>query len=209
MSEAHRRALYVAVEGPIGVGKTTLVSKLAARMSAQLVLEAFEDNPFLESFYADRDRYAFQTQIFFLMSRFRQQSELMQPDLFEPSLLADYHLLKDRIFAQLTLSDHELQLYERVFQALESQIVQPDVVIYLTASQDALLERIKRRGRSYEKDFDAGYLMDLSQAYREFFRDYRRTPLLTVDTTELNVIADPTVIDILHDRMMAAVVRGD
>ena len=110
------RPLYVAIEGPIGVGKTTLVHRLSKRMQAQIVLEAFEDNPFLERFYSDRDRYAFQTQLCFLMSRFHQQQELAQTDLFRPSILADYHLLKDRIFARLTLRDDELSLYDRIFK---------------------------------------------------------------------------------------------
>ena len=111
-----QKPLYIAVEGPIGVGKTTLVTRLAAALRGRIVLEAFEENPFLAKFYEDRDRYAFQTQLFFLMSRFKQQQELVQPDLFAPNILADYHLLKDRIFAQLTLADDELALYARVYR---------------------------------------------------------------------------------------------
>jgi deoxyadenosine/deoxycytidine kinase len=121
--------LYIAVEGPIGVGKTTLVQRLAERLEARIVLEAFEDNPFLGRFYEDRERWAFPTQIFFLMSRFRQQQQLMQPDLFSPNMLADYHLFKDRIFAELTLADEELSLYERVYRSLATQILKPDVVV--------------------------------------------------------------------------------
>jgi deoxyadenosine/deoxycytidine kinase len=202
-----RPPLYVAVEGPIGVGKTTLVEQLRVRLSARLVLEAFEENPFLPLFYGDRERYAFQTQIFFLMSRFRQQSELIQPDLFEPNILSDYHLLKDRIFAQLTLADDELALYEQIYRALESQILQPDVVVYLTASQSALLERIDRRGRTYEKDFDRDYLAALARTYRDFFARYTTTRLLTVDTTELNIPADPSIVDGIYRELLALAER--
>ncbi len=178
--------LYIAVEGPIGVGKTTLVERLAERLQAQIVLEAFEDNPFLPRFYEDRDRFAFQTQLFFLMSRFKQQQELMQPDLFRPNILADYHLLKDRIFAQLTLADQELALYERVYRSLETQILKPDVVIYLTAPLSTLLARIARRGRQIERNMDPEYLRDLSRAYQQFFAHYDSTPLLRVDNDRLD-----------------------
>ena len=143
-----KRPLYIAIEGPIGVGKTTLTRRLAARFDARIVFEVVEENPFLASFYEDRDRYAFQTQLFFLMSRFKQQDELVQADLFAPNTIADYHLLKDRIFAQLTLADAELALYERVYRSLESMVLKPDVLIYLHAPLDTLLTRIERRGRA-------------------------------------------------------------
>lgn len=180
------RPLYVAVEGPIGVGKSTLVQRLRERMQARLVMEVVEENPFLANFYEDRARYAFQTQLFFLMSRFKQQEELKQADLFAPDILADYHLLKDRIFAQLTLQDEELALYERVYRSLETQILQPDVLIYLTARQDVLLQRIARRGRPFEVDFDPEYLLSLSSAYQHYFSHYRTTPLLVLDNSELD-----------------------
>ncbi len=195
-----RRPLYIAVEGPIGVGKTTLVNRLQEQLSAQVVCEQFEDNPFLASFYEDRDRYAFQTQIFFLMSRFTQQQALHQPDLFSPHILADYHLLKDRIFARLTLADHELALYERIYRSLASQILKPDVMIYLHAPVETLLGRIDRRGRDYEKDFDPEYLLDLSRAYHQHFAYYRETPLLRIDNTMLNYADDsPEVSEITRD----------
>ncbi len=188
--------LYIAVEGPIGVGKTTLVQNLSARMNARLVFEAFEDNPFLARFYADRDRYAFQTQLCFLMSRYSQQRDLLQGDLFTPSTLADYHLLKDRIFARLTLRDDELALYDRIYTELETQILQPDVLIYLTARQDVLLERIKKRGRSYEANFDPQYLSELSALYVDYFSRYTRTPLLRLDTSDMDCTKDEVVEEI-------------
>jgi deoxyguanosine kinase len=204
--------LYIAVEGPIGVGKTTLVERLAERLQAQIVLESFEDNPFLPRFYEDRDRFAFQTQLFFLMSRFKQQQELMQPDLFRPNILADYHLLKDRIFAQLTLADQELALYERVYRSLETQILKPDVIIYLTAPLSTLLARIARRGRQIERNMDPEYLRDLSRAYQQFFAHYDSTPLLRVDNDRLDYAtrrpeAD-AIIDAIVGRLRAMSAEG-
>ncbi len=195
------RSLYLAVEGPIGVGKTTLVRSLAERLQARLVLEAFEENPFLAGFYEDRDRYAFQTQIFFLMSRFKQQQELTQSDLFSPTTLSDYHLLKDRIFASLTLSPEEMALYEHVYSALEDTILQPDLVIYLHARQEVLLSRISKRGRSYEKDFDPEYLHSLSTSYLDFFNHYQATPLLPIDTSDVNYAEDKDAMNSLIDEI--------
>ncbi len=180
------RPLYIAVEGPIGVGKTTPVLRLAERLKSRLVLEVVEENPFLADFYTDRNRYAFQTQLFFLMSRFRQQSELVQPDLFSPGILSDYHLLKDRIFAQLTLSGDELMLYERVYTSLETHIQQPDVIVYLHAQQDVLLNRIAQRGRPFEEDFDRDYLLGLSELYTHFFTHYEKVPVLDLDTSKID-----------------------
>ena len=194
--------LYVAVEGPIGVGKTTLVERLSERLRARVVREVVEENPFLPAFYLDRERYAFQTQLFFLMSRFKQQSELLQADLFAPSILADYHLLKDRIFAQLTLADHELALYERVYRSLESQILKPDVLIYLTAPLPTLLERIRRRGRPFEADFDPDYLSALTRAYQLYFARYDATPVLRLDNTHCNYADDPAVVDDIYREVL-------
>lgn len=193
--------LYIALEGPIGVGKTTLAKRLQERLNARLVLENFDENPFLSDFYGDRDRYAFQTQIFFLMSRFRQQSELLQPDLFRPGIISDYHLLKDRIFAQLTLQGEELALYETVYKSLENQILKPDVMIYLYAGQRCLLDRIEKRGRTFEADFDPEYLLALSARYQEHFATYRDTPLLAIDTSTLDVPESGAVIDGIYEQI--------
>jgi deoxyadenosine/deoxycytidine kinase len=196
------RPLYVAIEGPIGVGKTTLVAKLRERMQARLVLEVVEENPFLPLFYLDKERYAFQTQLFFLMSRFGQQQELVQADLFSPNTLADYHLLKDRIFAQLTLKADELALYERVYTSLETQILQPDVLIYLHADIEVLLARIQKRGRPFEADFDAGYLRALCEMYTHYFAHYRTTPLLALDTTAIDYVASDDPIERIYAEVL-------
>ena len=204
--------LYIAVEGPIGVGKTTLVHRLAERLDARIVLEAFEDNPVLGQFYQDRDRWAFPTQIFFLMSRFKQQQELMQPDLFRPNLLADYHLFKDRIFAELTLADQELALYERVYRSLATQILKPDVVVYLSAPLPTLLGRIARRGRDIEKDMDPTYLSDLARAYHRFFQRYEETALLRVDNDRLDYASASAdagaIIDDIVTRIRRLALKG-
>jgi deoxyguanosine kinase len=146
-----KEANFIAVEGVIGVGKTTLSRLLSERLAARLVLEVVEENPYLSDFYRDMRRYAFQTQLFFLLSRYRQQREIAQPDLFSPKTVSDYIFQKDRIFATLNLSDNDLKLYEQVFAVLEPQVPAPDLVIYLQASHDVLMERIARRGREFER----------------------------------------------------------
>jgi deoxyguanosine kinase len=197
--------LYIAVEGPIGVGKTTLVERLAGRLSARIVLESFEDNPFLGRFYEDPSRWAFPTQLFFLMSRFRQQQELMQADLFRPNMLADYHLLKDRIFAQLTLGDDELALYERVYRSLATQILRPDVIVYLHAPLETLLARIDRRGRAIERGIDPDYLASLSRAYAQFFARYHDSPVLRVDNADLDYASDTPEAHGIVDALVARI----
>lgn len=198
------RPLYVAVEGPIGVGKSTLVQRLRERLNARLVMEVVEENPFLALFYEDPERYAFQTQLFFLMSRFRQQQELLQADLFSPSILADYHLLKDRIFAQLTLKDDELALYERVYASLEAHILQPDVLVYLHARLDVLLARIAKRDRPFERNIDPDYLVRLGQAYQHYFAHYRgATPVLDLDTSELDYVSDDSVFEAIYQQILS------
>lgn len=181
---------YIVVEGPIGVGKTSLVNLLTQRYQARRVLEVVEENPFLSSFYADRRKYAFQTQLFFLLSRFRQQQDLFQQDLFSQVTVSDYLFAKDRIFANLTLDSHELSLYERVFEALGPRVAKPDLVIYLQARLDVLLARIRKRGREFERQFDAGYLEGLTRAYNDFFFHYSDTPLLVVNTSDIDYVND-------------------
>ncbi|MGE6763202.1 deoxynucleoside kinase [Corallococcus sp. AB049A] len=179
---------YIVVEGPIGVGKTSLTNLLTERLGSRRILEVVEENPFLSSFYADRQKFAFQTQVFFLLSRFRQQQELFQQDLFRAVTVSDYLFAKDRIFANLTLASDELALYDRVFEALGPRVPQPDLVIYLQAQLDVLLHRIKKRGREFERKFDAGYLESLTHAYNDFFAHYTDTPLLVVNTSDIDFV---------------------
>ena len=177
---------YVVLEGCIGVGKTTLAALWSDAVDAKTILEVVEENPFLPEFYEDSKAHAFKTQMFFLLSRFKQQEQLNQPDLFQQSVVADYLFAKDRIFAELTLSGSELALYDQVFQALQSQVRTPELVVYLRAPLDVILERIQQRGRSFEKNIDPGYLKDLMEAYDRFFGQLTECPVLIVDTEDLN-----------------------
>lgn len=179
---------YIVIEGPIGVGKTSLATLLSMEMNARLFLEKAEDNPFLTDFYKDKKKSAFQTQIFFLLNRFRQQQELLQQDLFKRTTVSDYIFDKDRIFAYLNLDENELGLYEQIFSLLDGRIVKPDLVIYLQAEVDMLVERIKRRGREYENEITREYLADLNEAYNHYFFHYTESPLLVVQTTEIDFV---------------------
>ncbi|MCA9551654.1 MAG: deoxynucleoside kinase [Myxococcales bacterium] len=184
--EGSFRHRYVVVEGVIGVGKTTLVHQLARALGGRTVLEEFEENPFLPDFYRDRRAYALSTQLFFLMSRFRQQEVLAQGDLFMRRTVSDYLFDKDRIFAQLTLESHELAIYEQLFEVLRPQVATPDLVIFLRADHDTVMRRIAARGRSYELDMDPAYIAELADAYVDYFATYDGAPLLTIDTTRVD-----------------------
>lgn len=179
---------YIAVEGVIGVGKTSLAKLLAERFGSRLVLEEVEENPFLEEFYSDMRGFAFQTQIFFLLSRFRQQQTLLQRDLFSSRVATDYIFAKDRIFANINLSDKELGLYERLIVLMEKEIPRPDAVVYLQANTDFLMERIKARGRGYEKGMPRDYIDVLNRAYNYFFSHYDETPLIIVNRMETDFL---------------------
>ncbi len=182
------RSRYIVVDGPIGVGKTSLTSLLAEELGGRLVLERAEDNPFLTDFYRDPARYRFQTQTFFLLSRFSQQQEMHQPDLFTRIVVSDYLFEKDRIFAYLNLDEHELALYEQIYRVLEPKIVRPDLVIFLQADTETLLRRIKQRGRSFEKDVDHGYIAAVNEAYSQFFFRYSEAPLLVINTSDIDFV---------------------
>jgi deoxyguanosine kinase len=182
------RQRYIVVEGPIGVGKTALTRALAKRFSARSVFEIVEENPFLASFYQDRNKYAFQTQLFFLLSRFKQQQELFQQELFSQVTVSDYLFAKDRIFASITLDPNELALYERVYEHLGPRVMKPDLVIYLQARLDVLLARIRKRGREFERKFDPEYLAELSRTYNDFFHRYDETPLLVINTSDIDFV---------------------
>ncbi len=191
MKEIATPSRYIVVEGPIGVGKTSLVEGLAERLKARMLLEVADDNPFLADFYKDPRRYAFQTQLWFLLNRFRQQQELAQVDLFRQTLITDYFFAKDKIFAYLTLEDHELALYERVHSLLQVQVPWPDLVIFLQASTEALLQRIAHRGKPYEREIDRKYLEELNAAYTHFFFHYTASALLVVNTSEIDFVNRP------------------
>jgi deoxyadenosine/deoxycytidine kinase len=183
-SEIH----YIAIEGVIGAGKTTLARMLSERLFARLVLENFEENPFLPKFYEDPERFAFQTQIYFLLSRYRQQQELFQTDLFHSHIISDYIFEKDKIFAYLTLRDDELKLYENLLNAIEKTIPQPDLVIYLQSSVGRLMENIRKRGRQMEKNMSDEYIKELNEAYNYFFFRYKSSPLLIVKSTDIDFV---------------------
>ncbi len=182
---------YIAIEGPIGVGKTSLAKLLSVELDTQTILESSEENPFLSEFYADRKRMAFQTQIFFLLSRYNQQQELFQQDLFNKTTIIDYIFARDRIFAYLNLDNNELALYEQIYFLLHERIPKPDLVIYLSASTDTLLERIESRGRDFEKNISMEYLEEINQAFNRFFFHYSDTPLLVINTSEIDFVKNP------------------
>jgi len=182
------RHRYIVVEGPIGVGKTSLTRSLVKRLGARSVFELVEENPFLASFYQDRNKYAFQTQLFFLLSRFKQQQDLFQQDLFSQVTVSDYLFAKDRIFASITLDPNELALYERVYEHLGPRVMKPDLVIYLQARLDVLLARIRKRGREFERKFDPEYLAELTRTYNDFFHRYDETPLLVINTSDIDFV---------------------
>ncbi|OGU31549.1 MAG: deoxyadenosine kinase [Ignavibacteria bacterium GWA2_35_9] len=179
---------YIAIEGVIGAGKSALAKKIKDKLNAELVLEQFEANPFLEKFYSDRKRYAFQTQMFFLINRFKQQEELKQGNLFTEYIVSDYIFEKDRIFAYLNLSGEELKLYESIFPLLERSLNKPDLIVYLQPSVDRLIYNIKKRGRKIERNITRSYIEELSEAYNNFFFRYNKTPLLIVNSTEIDFV---------------------
>lgn len=181
------KSRYIAIEGPIGVGKTTLATALAERLGGRVILEKVEENPFLPAFYQDRKKHAFQAQVFFLLSRFQQQQELFQQDLFSQVTVADYLFAKDRIFASLTLEPNEQALYERIWQVLGARVVKPDLVVYLQARSDVLMGRVRKRGRDFERTIAPEYLEAVSRAYGDFFFHYEETPLLVVNTSEIDL----------------------
>ena len=198
------RPRYIAVEGPIGAGKSSLAEILAEELSARIIRENPEENPFLGSFYKDRRRHAMSAQLFFLLQRYAQQGELAQGDLFSRGgVVSDYLFAKDRLFALLNLSPDEMVLYDRIYQMLKVRTVTPDLVVYLQARTDVLLERIRKRGRPEEKPIRAEYVEEVAQAYAEFFFGYSEGPLLIVNASAIDFVGNPE-----HRRELVAVIEN-
>ena len=186
-----RQRGYIAVEGPIGVGKTSQAQALGRELNARLLLEDADSNPFLPRFYQDPDKYAFPAQLYFLLTRYNQQRELPQADLFASATVADYLFAKDRIFAQMNLAPDEYQLYDKIYQLLGATMAKPDLVVYVRAGIDVLAERLRKRNRDFERYISFDYLERVSGAYRDFFFYYDEAPLLVVDTSEIDFVANP------------------
>jgi deoxyguanosine kinase len=195
--------MYVAIEGVIGVGKTTLARLLQPAFNAEILLEIFEENPFLSDFYADRQRYAFQTQIFFLLSRYHQQRRTVQEIVGTgKDLIADYTFAKDALFARINLKGDELDMYYKVHEALAEKIQKPDLLVYLQASTDILMQRIALRDRHYERQMERAYIDELNHAYTEFFaKPFDHTPVLTIETDSLNIVQNPEHLKLIENRI--------
>lgn len=185
-----RRRGYIAVEGPIGVGKASLARLLAREMDARLMLEAVDENPFLARFYDDPDKYSLPAQLYFLLTRYQRQREMAQQDLFARTTVCDYLFSKDRIFAALNLAPDEMALYDNVYRLLDQRMRKPDLVVYMSARVDVLAERLRKRNRDFERDIGMDYLERVSAAFRDFFFYYEETPLLVVETSEIDFVED-------------------
>lgn len=198
--------MYIAIEGVIGVGKTTLARLLQPAFQSALLLEVFEENPFLSDFYADRARYAFQTQIFFLLSRYHQQRRAVPEMLAEgSSLISDYTFEKDALFARINLVGDELEMYYKVHEALAEKIPPPDLIVYLRASPDVLMQRIAFRDRPYERNMERDYIAQLHEAYDAFFGDgHEGSPVLVIDTSHLDFVRNPEHLQSVEDRLRLA-----
>ncbi len=195
--------MYVAIEGVIGVGKTTLARLLQPAFEAEILLEVFEENPFLSDFYSDRARYAFQTQIFFLLSRYHQQRSTVPGLLGEGRfLISDYTFAKDSLFARINLEGDELAMYHRVHEALGEKIPKPDLIVYLRAETEVLMQRIALRDRSYERNMERDYIAQLNRAYEDFFSHGQEgSPVLAIDTNPLNIVHNPQHLKLIENRI--------
>ena len=200
---------FIAIEGVIGVGKTSLAKLLTKRHNARLVLEQFDENPFLPKFYKDRERYAFPTQMSFLASRFQQQQEMLNKDLFQQMTISDYIFEKDRIFARLNLEDDELALYDTIFKIMAGISAQPDLVIYLQSNVDRLMKNIQERDRDYERDISYSYLQELSDAYNHFFHHYNKSPLMIINTSEIDFVSNEKHLDYIEEQIFNQPIRSN
>lgn len=199
---------FIAIEGVIGAGKTVLAELLAQRYNAKLILEKFEENPFLPRFYEDRERYAFQTQLAFLASRFKQQKKMINRDLFHEFIISDYIFEKDRIFARLNLDDDEMGLYDSIYQIMTGISATPDLVIFLQSSVERLMENIRRRGRNYEKNLTEDYLRELHNAYNHFFYHYNKSPLMIINASEIDFVQNPDHLAYIEEQIFENSIRS-
>lgn len=202
--------MYIAIEGVIGVGKTTLARMLQQRFAAELRLEVFDENPFLSDFYGDRARYAFQTQIFFLLSRYHQQNSFMPEILTQgKNLITDYTFAKDALFARINLVGDELDMYYKVHDALAEKIQLPELIVYLQASTDVLMQRIARRDRPYERQMERAYIDTLNTEYESFFDDYfKGVPVLRIPTDALDIVSSPAAQDHVEQAIRQALAQA-
>lgn len=200
---------FIAIEGVIGVGKTSLAKLLSERNNTRLVLEQFKDNPFLPKFYEDRERYAFPTQMAFLASRFQQQQDMLSKDLFQQMIISDYIFEKDRIFARLNLGEDELALYDSIFDIMTGISAKPDLVIYLQSSVDRLMHNIRQRDRDYERHISRSYLEELSEAYNHFFYHYNKSPLMIINTTEVDFVNNKKHLDYIEEQIFNQPIRSN
>jgi len=194
-----RNLNYVVIEGAIGVGKTSLAKLLSDRLGAKLVLEKFEENPFLSEFYDDPVRFAFQTQLFFLLQRYQQQQELRQVDMFHNLLISDYMFIKDRLFASLNLDEKEMSLYDSIANMLERNVINPDLIIYLQADTNTLMKNIAKRGREFEANISYDYINGLNEIYTEYFFRYNETPLVIINTNYIDFVNNSADLDQVID----------
>jgi deoxyguanosine kinase len=200
---------FIAIEGVIGAGKTSLARMLAERHNARLVLEEFEENPFLPNFYEDRERYAFQTQLAFLASRFKQQEKLRSRDLFHEMVISDYLFDKDRIFARLNLSGDEMSLYDSIYGIMSSIAAKADMVVFIQSSVDRLMQNIRERGRPYEKEMSRSYIEELNNAYNHFFHHYARSPLIIINATEVDFVNNESHLKYIEDQIFYEPIRSN
>lgn len=199
------RISYLCIEGVIGAGKTSLSYLLAEKFNARMILEEAEENPFLPKFYTDRRMFSFQTQLWFLVSRYKQLSVMIaQQDLFHHVTISDYMFAKDRIFASVNLEEDELSLYNNIARVMETSIPQPDLVVYLQTSTDVLIKRIKKRGRAYEHNMDSDYLEILNQAYNHYFFHYTAAPLLIINTNDLDFVNKNEDLEVVIEQIVSA-----
>ncbi|PWN06061.1 deoxynucleoside kinase [Rhodohalobacter mucosus] len=200
---------FIAIEGVIGAGKTSLAQILAERNGARLVLEQFEENPFLPKFYENRKRFAFQTQLAFLASRFKQQQRVTGRELFDDFIISDYIFEKDRIFARLNLDEDEMGLYDNIFGIMTGISAKPDLVIYLQSTVERLMKNIEKRGRAYEKHITGDYLQELSDAYNKFFYHFDKAPLMIINAAEIDFVNNPTHLSYIEEQIFDQPIRGN